>query len=556
MSIEINRRAQLYDTQVQNTQAQERTNDASGALFDEDLSVDDIEMLYDTTELAEEAEALAEDAEISIDVNSSDFSLENIDALNEELQRVIDTANRALDELEERQEALEREQAVLDEQTSEYNDTLDDINDKQEEFDELQDAINKAVEDYEKSDADNKRAAINKAMAEYDPNKDGDWNAYLQEELKGVVGDSSFKTLIADLEGTSSSTASELASLQITAESQKRMVDASTAIVTGIQNDIALLEETITVSEASMQVLREKILEAITNSISPEEMALVEENNIDLSEKLPDGSPKYIFAKGKEDGKYHIYEMNEDGTSASSLARRYAPDGGYDIIASGNGNLNGLQKSEGDCPEGESIYYIGDCGTACSFKGSYSTCSPLSFDLNGDGVQLSDEVIDYDIDGDGIVDKINDSADAVLVFDSDGDGISGEDGSECFGNNTDLDGDGVKDGFSDGFAALKSLAFEAGVIDGADDIVLDSNDLKTLEEQYGLKIKTDGYNSFAQSLSDVGITEINLADTDETTLVDNVDGNGNQIMYQDGATFTVNGEEREYADIWHRKLDE
>ena len=55
MSIEINRRAQLYDTQVQNTQAQERTNDASGALFDEDLSVDDIEMLYDTTELAEEA---------------------------------------------------------------------------------------------------------------------------------------------------------------------------------------------------------------------------------------------------------------------------------------------------------------------------------------------------------------------------------------------------------------------------------------------------------------------------------------------------------------------
>ena len=33
---------------------------------------------------------------------------------------------------------------------------------------------------------------------------------------------------------------------------------------------------------------------------------------------------------------------------------------------------------------------------------------------------------------------INDSADAILVFDADGDGISGENGLEVFGDNTDL----------------------------------------------------------------------------------------------------------------------
>lgn len=154
------------------------------------------------------------------------------------------------------------------------------------------------------------------------------------------------------------------------------------------------------------------------------------------------------------------------------------------------------------------------------------------------------------------MDKINNSADAVLVFDKDGDGISGKDGSECFGDNTDLDGDGVKDGFKDGFAALKSLASQYGLIDGKDDNVLDSNDISFLEKEVGFKIKAGGYDSEAQSLFDLGITEINLAQTEETTLTDNFDGMGNQLMQQEGATFKVNGETREYADIWHKKIDE
>ncbi len=42
----------------------------------------------------------------------------------------------------------------------------------------------------------------------------------------------------------------------------------------------------------------------------------------------------------------------------------------------------------------------------------------------------------------------------------------------------------------------------------------------------------------------------------QKALTDDFDGNGNQLMQQEGATFTVNGETREYADIWHKKQDE
>ncbi len=75
-------------------------------------------------------------------------------------------------------------------------------------------------------------------------------------------------------------------------------------------------------------------------------------------------------------------------------------------------------------------------------------------------------------------------------------------------------------------------------------------------ETKGFKIKANGYNSEAQSLLDLGITQINLAQTEETTLIDDFDGRGNQLMRQEGATFIQNGIEKEYADIWHKKLDE
>ena len=288
--------------------------------------------------------------------------------------------------------------------------------------------------------------------------------------------------------------------------------------------------------------------ESLMSQLSDETKDYIKDNNIDLTETYENGNAKYAIAPGDTDGEYHVYEMDESGTNGSSITQ----------AKQGNNNLYGMQ----DCDDGVNVYTVtdtnndlSDCDYECSTK-SYNTASPLSFDLEGDGVKTSDELIRYDIDGDGDLDTINDSADAILVFDADGDGISGEDGSECFGDNTDLDGDGKADGYKDGFEALKALANKEGLVNGKDDNKLDENDLKILEEKYGLQIKTDGYNSEGSSLFEAGITEINLATTDETTLHKNYDGKSNDLMTQEGATFVVNGEEREYADIWHAMKDE
>ena len=67
---------------------------------------------------------------------------------------------------------------------------------------------------------------------------------------------------------------------------------------------------------------------------------------------------------------------------------------------------------------------------------------------------------------------------------------------------------------------------------------------------------TNGYGGEAKSLAELGITQINLAQTDETYVARDFDGNQNDVMRQDGATFVVNGETREYADFWHSKKEE
>ena len=172
-------------------------------------------------------------------------------------------------------------------------------------------------------------------------------------------------------------------------------------------------------------------------------------------------------------------------------------------------------------------------------------CSPLTFDLNGDGVKTSDKLTQYDINGDGKEETINDVADGTLSI------RGGNSGKDLFGDNTDLDNDGLSDGFGNGFDALKALAAKEGLIDSKDDMILDSKDIKILEDKYQFGMKTGGYNSSAKSLAALGITEIYLGKTDAVETQNNFDGQNNMLMTQEGSIFAINGIKREYADVWH-----
>ena len=441
--------------------------------------------------------------------------------------------------------------AYLDEQISLKQTQIDEITEKLEKVQKEYEEIEEELEEKQKKleETNSKIEKINKQIEKQKKIVDNADSNSSEDEIKSACSKlSAYYSQLSTLYSEKANLEEAISTLNSELESKANTISQYQNQISALDNTVSELSTNKSNIESEKTTAEEELNNSMLSIVSEAEWQLVKENNIDLTEKLENGEPRYIFAQGQSDETYHIYDMSV----GSSLARMYCPGGGYDIVSTGNGNINGFTKK--DDGTGSTVFYMDDCDTLCEFNACYSTCSPLSLDINGDGIKTSETIINYDIDGDGILDKINDSADAVLVFDKDGNGISGEDGSECFGNNTDLDGDGIKDGFKDGFEALKELAKQNNLINGKDDNVLDSKDIAFLEENFGLKLKLNGYGSEAVSLKDAGITEINLGTTDETTLIDNFDGQGNQLMKQEGATFTINGETKEYADIWHKKI--
>lgn len=491
-------------------------------------------------------------------VNITDETKTTLEELESELKTIpeVDSSNTAsifsrIQSLKSNISIYTRQLTYLEQQIegkqTQLTELINKLDEVQKEYDEIEEKIEEKQKDLDEVNAEIEK--INKQIEKLKKTiENADGNASEDEIQAACSKLSSCYASLSELYSKRSNLEDAISSLNTDLESKANTIAQYQTQISALETTISTLSEKQSSITTQKSEAENELNESMKSVVSEEEWALVEQNNIDLTEKLSNGEPRYIFAQGKSDNQYHIYDM----AANSSLARIYCPDGGYDIISSGNGNISSFSKT--DNGSGSTVFYMDDCETFCEFNACYSTCSPLSFDINGNGVQTSNKIINYDIDGDGVVDKINDSADAVLVFDKDGNGISGEDGSECFGNNTDLDGDNIKDGYKDGFEALKALAKENNLINGKDDNVLDTNDIQYLEENFGFKIKANGYGSEAVSLKDLGITEINLGTTDETTLIDNFDGQGNQLMKQQGATFTINGETKEYADIWHKKI--
>lgn len=288
--------------------------------------------------------------------------------------------------------------------------------------------------------------------------------------------------------------------------------------------------------------------------IPEQEKNIVQERKLNLSEISADGTERYVIAKGSQDGIYHIYDLETD----KSIARQYDDRfNSYTYCAEGNGYLYGFKR--GDGAGSQDVFGIKDwdastqSGKTEKYKATYTTSSPLAFDLEGDGIKTSSEKTYFDIDGDGDLDRIHNVNEWVLAFDADGNGKAGESGLEVFGNNTDLDGDGKADGYKDGFEALEALAKKEGLVNDTDDFILDQNDIEILSEKYGLTL-TKGYGGESKSLQDAGITQINMS-SGQSVRESNFDGKGNDIMRKYGATFTVNGKEHEYADVWNAHVD-
>ncbi len=231
---------------------------------------------------------------------------------------------------------------------------------------------------------------------------------------------------------------------------------------------------------------------------------------------------------------------------------------GVGIVGKGPGSFGRFE--QGFQAEGAGVTFGGDGDSA--LDDPPDSVSPLIFDLEGTGLELKNpEMIEVDIDNDGKPELITD-IDAelgLLVFDSKEDGLDEITGADMFGDNTDLSHYGITaptpDGrFRDGFQALRALCEHYGLVN-ENKQYLDENDLAFLEEEVGLRMRVGGIvDGEDRRFREVGITRINLGNPEQTQHLEDIpeDKWGNKLMFQDGSTFIVYGDEREYADIWFK----
>lgn len=555
------------------TQANATENTTATQQTEENLFVNETAATNETGNVATVEEVEAEIGELKSIGEKLGLDLtgdleKDFDALNEypgKLDAMLEKIEKLIEEKLQELKDLEGEQAALLQDETTIKARIEQLTNKQKLNEEQQKELAQQIET---TKANNEMAQVDfqvqystklaEAEASYNPEKHGeDKQKYINEQMEGFG-----KAQTTDL----TSMQSELGSLQSEGTELAMLLNTTNTTLTNVQNKLQTVDVKITAVkseievankdkaavEAEIKTIPAKAKEVIKNSVDPAEWAIIEQSNVNFSETLEDGTPRYMLAKGKEDNKFHIYDM---GAGGASIVRQNAPGKGFDIIKRGNGYL-GSYKSAADGTEGANKTFkftLSDTSfSSTKESATYKTYSPLAFDLNGGGFQTSNETIDFDIDGDGQMDKINNVFEGILAFDKDGDGLVGENGSELFGNNTDLDNDGKADGYKDGFEALKALAMKENLFNGIDDLTLDASDLEVLSEKYGL-IMQMGYNGETKSFGELGISQINLAATNATTLQDNFDGKDNQLMTQEGATFVQNGQEKDYADIWHVK---
>jgi hypothetical protein len=187
-------------------------------------------------------------------------------------------------------------------------------------------------------------------------------------------------------------------------------------------------------------------------------------------------------------------------------------------------------------------------------KNTSSLASPLVMDLEGTGLKIRHaHLVAVDVDGDGQREVVTDLEPSMglLLFNADGSELAG-----AFGDNTDLSAYGVEtpvEGFADGFAALRALCEHLGLVKGRGAMSLDADAIAFLEREVGLRVRLGGVRGEDErSLTELGITRFDLGDERHVDLLSlsEKDAFGNRMMRQRGATFVIQGQVREYADLW------
>lgn len=312
-----------------------------------------------------------------------------------------------------------------------------------------------------------------------------------------------------------------------------------------------------------------QIPQNVMNQIDSKELQAVQGQ--DLGAVDSKGNPKYLIAKGKRDGKMHIYKQCKEGSGKKyKCVSKVKSGNNYLYVKQPEKNREAAAAAAQSSASAASASamsftynpWTGDMtfsaasaaaasasnGGAIMNESNYTTGSPLILDTNKDGKVSAQHGMGVDVNGDGKADGAATGGDKMLAMgDIDGDGqITGK---EVFGNETVDPFTGQKLNAANGFDALAQVAKSAeqhtGIKCVDDNGQVDVQKLKQALEQSGkgsLGMISGTNNTTLEGLGDVStINTSNYINQQQTGDVQH-----NQI----GSYTDQSGNTQRVDDVW------
>ena len=215
--------------------------------------------------------------------NSDTEKTDNTPSINNEeyakLQKEVEELEKNIADYKGKKTELEKQkkdkEAEIIAKKEEFDKLEKEIATENEEYKKIIDKINQTAKETEEEIAYQQKRTVYAALAAYNPEEDGEWDAYIEKRLNNENFTAAFKSAVKGLTSKSDFIALNLQALGARFSKIGGELEALNNDYKNITGEIANTNSLIETSEVSLSSAKETLSKSVSNLVSEAEMALV-----------------------------------------------------------------------------------------------------------------------------------------------------------------------------------------------------------------------------------------------------------------------------------------
>lgn len=177
------------------------------------------------------------------------------------------------------------------------------------EFNTVMDVIQEVTAQLETDVQNKQQKAMYEAMANYDAQKDGDFNQYFQKALQGVVPDNGLMQILQAMQNVPTQYISTLGKLGAQMMNLGNAIKTTQGEINQISLNIKSLNATKMTKQTRIKQLKQQMRFPMLQFIQRNEFAKLRYNKVDLNQQMQDGFSRFVMLLDNNN-QFHVYDRN------------------------------------------------------------------------------------------------------------------------------------------------------------------------------------------------------------------------------------------------------